>query len=346
MKRAAGAAFLLILVGLMAMAIAGDKAPTAAPATKPASEPMVTRFYDVRDLITDVPDFAAPELVLPANAIQGGGGNTSLFGSPREISGPTRQEIIEQIMTSIDAAIDPDSWKAVGGGAGVIRNDRGVLIVTQTAANQKRLDEFLSQYRKAFLPVPIRIRAHWILTRRGDLAASLRPVEAHLAAPHAAGDAKSAASALLQADEASLDKIPGAVHFRGEIVCMSGQHISLTTTNTRSTTAATEVGGLVLNVGNILSPDRANVLLLISSQWSDPLPGTAQLPTTRPADTAEVNRALHDLRTAVRVPWGKSILVGGMTLDPTPAADRANPQQVGDEPVQMYLFIEATMQPN
>jgi hypothetical protein len=355
MKRAVAAVVVLVGIGLITIAIASDTPP--APKTRIAGEPLVTQFYDIRDLIQYIPDFAPPEPPLPTQAVETSG-ETNLFGTAqKEYVGPTREEVVDQIAKSI-MAIDPDSWKDAnaGGTADYITDpDRRMLIINQTPANQKRIGEFLSQYRKAFLPTSVRIRAHWIMARRSDLEAGLRPVESGPATRPAASDAGSSTSALLQADETSLDKIAGAVHFRGEVVCLTGQRVCLSAANTRTTTTVTvdannhameqsfpQTGGLILDVTNTPDADRTGTLLIIRSQWRNPL--ASPQPPTHVGDSAEFTDGLHALRTSVRVPLRKNILIGGMTLDPRPSAAPAKTAQAGEEPVQMYLFVEATAQ--
>ena len=42
---------------------------------------------------------------------------------------------------------------------------------------------------------------------------------------------------------------------------------------------------------------------------------------------------LHELKTSARVPLGKMVLIGGMTVDPNAGAPQGS---------QLYLFVEVT----
>lgn len=140
----------------------------------------LTRVYDIRDLIINIPDFTnAPIFDLTSLSNQnsggggygggggvgggggfgggGGGGGSSggLFGNSgqnqqqnQQQTGPTRQELVDSIIKLITDTIAPDSWRDAGGSVGAIKELQGQLIVTQTPENQKALVNLLEQLRE------------------------------------------------------------------------------------------------------------------------------------------------------------------------------------------------------
>ncbi|MDB5330413.1 MAG: hypothetical protein JWP03_1564 [Phycisphaerales bacterium] len=138
------------------------------------SKNTITRVYDIRDLIINIPDFTdAPDFSLNSTSNnsnqnpQGGGGigagggggqqgqqTNNLFGNSgsgqgnKEDAGPTRQELVEQITKLITETVAPDSWRDAGGSVGAVRELQGQLIVTQTPENQHSLVDLLEKLRE------------------------------------------------------------------------------------------------------------------------------------------------------------------------------------------------------
>ena len=134
------------------------------------SKNTLTRVYDIRDLIINIPDFVdAPDFSLNStsnnqnqnpqggggiggagNNNGGGGGGQGLFNdtSNKEKLGPGRAELVEEITKLITDTVAPDSWRDSGGTVGSIRELQGQLIVTQTPENQKQLVNLLEQLRE------------------------------------------------------------------------------------------------------------------------------------------------------------------------------------------------------
>ena len=141
----------------------------------------ITRVYDIRDLIINIPDFTdAPNFDLNSisnqsqqqggaggggvggGGVGGGGGSGSqqgLFGGSygggssgaggnREGPGPTRQELVDQITKLVTDTVQSDSWRDNGGNVGSLRELQGQLIVTQTPENQHSLMNLLEQLRE------------------------------------------------------------------------------------------------------------------------------------------------------------------------------------------------------
>ena len=132
---------------------------------------IVTRVYDIRDLIINIPDFTdAPDFDLnstsnsqsqsrkaaagsAAAAAAAAGGGDGLFGgsgagtTARKPARPAT-ELVDDITKLITETVASDSWKDTGGSVGAIQELQGQLIVTQTPENQPPLVNLLEQLRE------------------------------------------------------------------------------------------------------------------------------------------------------------------------------------------------------
>jgi len=109
----------------------------------------ITRIYDIRDLLMEVPDFTdAPNFSLDSASTRGGGGGgggrggggggggggQGLFGGNsnsqdrEQDKGKTREERADEILTLIKDTISPDIW-ADNGGTATIRYFNGSIVV-------------------------------------------------------------------------------------------------------------------------------------------------------------------------------------------------------------------------
>lgn len=133
---------------------------------------VITRVYDIRDLIINIPDFDnAPDFNLQAGGGSGGGGGQQLFsggGGNEEDEGPTRTELVDQIIQLIQDTIASDSWKDNGGAVGSVRELQGQLIVTQTPENQRQLVRLLEQLRET-RAIQVTIEARFLSVQRNFL---------------------------------------------------------------------------------------------------------------------------------------------------------------------------------
>jgi type II secretory pathway component GspD/PulD (secretin) len=142
----------------------------------------VTRVYDIRDMIIDIPDYTAPQFDLDQDQGQssgrgggGGQGGGSLFGGAggttsldEQDRGPTRLELVDSIISLIQDTVAPDSWREMGGTVGSIRELSGQLIVTQTAENQRELTRLLSQLRET-RAIQVTVEARFLTVQRNFL---------------------------------------------------------------------------------------------------------------------------------------------------------------------------------
>jgi type II secretory pathway component GspD/PulD (secretin) len=146
----------------------------------------LTRVYDIRDLILQVPDFTeAPNFSLQSTSTRGGGaqgggggggagGGGGLFGNSSQDSDTeekglkSRDELVEEITKLIQETVDPDSWRDNGGSVGAVRELSGQLIVTQTPENQRQLVNLLEQLRET-RAIQVTVEARFLTVQRNFL---------------------------------------------------------------------------------------------------------------------------------------------------------------------------------
>jgi general secretion pathway protein D len=154
---------------------------------------VVTRVFDIRDLLVEVPDFDnAPSFSLDDQSGNGsgggggggrggggggrggggGGGGGGLFGNSggqeQKEKTQTLQERMDALTKLIQETIDPTSWRDAGGSVGGIRALNGQLIVTQTPENQRGLVNLLQQLREA-RAIQITIEARFLSVSKNFL---------------------------------------------------------------------------------------------------------------------------------------------------------------------------------
>src|SRR2546426_114554 len=101
--------FSLILAVLCASSI------LAAPATAPAEETkVVTRVYDINDLLWQINDYPAASGAIPGAAA---GENKS-----------SRQELVDNMTKLIEDTVATETWRDNGGADGALREMNGRLI--------------------------------------------------------------------------------------------------------------------------------------------------------------------------------------------------------------------------
>jgi hypothetical protein len=319
---------------------------------------LITRVYDIRDLIMDIRDFpftGAIGMPVEEGAMGGGGGGQSLFGGGqgaeehKERKEQTRAERAEQLTKLIMETVEPGSWREAGGAIGSIREVSGMLIVTQTKDAHALIADVFRQLRET--NGAVRIRADWVLLEPDDVATMLAD----------AADAPAAAPKPI--DPKALASLPQeAVHYRAELSCFSGQTVSMSSGRGRTVVydqepvvaqGAVAAGptirqvqaGVALEVSPLVIADAGSAVVEVAAkvvQWDDSVPATQPVVMTVKSDeTATIkggsvdrlNLVSQSLRTTVRVPLDKPVLVGGMTLEPTTAAARGP---------QLYLILRVT----
>jgi type II secretory pathway component GspD/PulD (secretin) len=153
---------------------------------KELNKNVVTRRYDINDLLFVAPDYNnAPDLSLQ-NASQGqsagggaGGGagaqSQSLFqqnGSQTQQQNSTadRSSRIDEIKQYITQNVDTNSWKDNGGDTGSISSSplRAILLITQTPENQHKIQAVLDSLR-ASQALQVSIETRFLVVQRNYL---------------------------------------------------------------------------------------------------------------------------------------------------------------------------------
>jgi hypothetical protein len=241
--------------------------------------------------------------------------------------------------------VDPSSW-ADNGGFGAMRVLGGMLVVSQTPANQQSLAAMLQQIRAESSRL-VTVKAHWVLLSSADYDALLPRGD----------EKKTSAASEVNAD--ALAKLGDKVlHYRGQTSCFNGQTVHLASGRGRTSITDIEAvtgdqvglynavpqivqAGAMLQLTPMLGQDGKQAVVdlqSVVSEWDEPAAGKEVLePTTRPGAASaivdRINVVVQQLRTTVQVPVGKPVLVGGMTFEPTAKTPNAP---------QLYLIIEVT----
>src|SRR4051812_7480041 len=153
-------AFILLVVMFSGICLAQ---PTTAPA--PSNVEIVTRVYDVSDMIWRKNDYPAsgaeamPGGFAPGGqGLYGGGGG----GGPGPVQPGQDRGPAGDIIHLITDTIAPDTWKDNGGTIGSMREFSGQLVVSQTAENHKLLADLFQQLREGRGRMVV-VRAYWLL---------------------------------------------------------------------------------------------------------------------------------------------------------------------------------------
>src|ERR1043166_4858545 len=133
------------------MVLLSTPAPAARPAGTEPSDELITRVYDVSDLIRPPRTYAtagmAPPGMPPGVGGPGFGGLTFGPGMEAAPGAPEPAAINGNgLATLVINSIAPESWRP--GADGTITVQRGLLIVSQTPQRQARIADLLAQLRQ------------------------------------------------------------------------------------------------------------------------------------------------------------------------------------------------------
>lgn len=343
----------IAVVGLAALAPAVSAQD--APRQTTEDRTVVTRVYEVSDLSRRAPDFPAPRNLLeqpsarpiplpPAQQILVNGKPLSVPSRPQE-SGPEQASLdwkLRELVPTIQGAIEPDSWRDTGGAIGSVRVLGDNLIITHTPQTHEQIGRLLEALRTSRGGI-VRIRADWLLLKPEQLASIL--------------EKNPATATLPDVNREALSQLPAdAYHYRGETVAMNHQTVHLGSGLGR--TVLTDLDPVVANGAAAYDPQiemfdsgvlmqvtptviqSAGVTLLdLEARMGEWGPGAFEQvpmgPATQPAGPHAIERVsqyVQRLATTVRVPLGKPVLVGGMTMRPSLESPDSR---------QLYLVLQA-----
>jgi hypothetical protein len=217
-----------------------------------------------------------------------------------------------------------------------------LLIVSQHQEQQAQIEQLLKDMRAESRPAKIvTIRADWILLEPNQIDSVTKPL-----------DDKSEPNVKVVDLEAA-QKLNPKAHYRGQITCFDGQTVSIASIQGQSATTVVQPvvaeqataynpvvkipqSGATLQITPQISRDGATAVADVQSIVSD----VRHLPTTQPTNTEmaweavdKLNIQAQQLKTALRLPLGRPILVGGMTVAPDLTSGGHG---------QLYLVIELT----
>lgn len=270
---------------------------------------------------------------------------------------------IDDLVQTITSTIAPETWQERGGEA-VITPLGGMLVIKQTGAAHTEITELLRGITVGGMSKTVTVEAHWL----------------HLG-PEDVDKLKTGDKSPAIVDPAVLKELAAsAPGYRGRITCFSDQTVHIASGHRRTfiTSAVPTVGfgsvgyapqvsipnvGLLLQVHpSLVSGDQAIVNLestitrlreagqpvRLSSTFQPAEgglegQGTIKVPGGETAVVIDrVNLQAECLATTIRVPLGKPVLVGGMTVvsdeksEKKPAGDNEEPGK------DLYLFLQLT----
>jgi hypothetical protein len=308
----------------------------------PPAKPLVTRTYEIADLIFVAEDHPLNGDFVPLPGINQTASNQnqpSLFNNQQQPQQPQawqeRAARFDEVKKFITDNVDTTTWKDNGGDIGSISSSplRASMIITTTAENQKAIQDRLDDLRRGIHIM--RIRADWLTLSPGQIEKLQK-------------NGPDDTAVLPEISRDLLRALPETtVHYSGSIVCFNGQTVHITSGRAKTvvTTLTPVVApysvamdptvskiheGIALEVTPTLAGDSAivDLLSIITEPNRSVIPPTTQ--STMQA-LEHIDSLLQDFRTTVRVPLNKPILIGGSTADPNP-----------DHPAgrQLYLVIQ------
>jgi hypothetical protein len=306
------------------------------PATAPsqASAPTITRSFDVRSLLTGMPSYPLEASMIPG-ADEAPSGNNARDASP-----PGAQASVDSLIKLVVDSVAPNTWRDSGGSIGSIREYQGRLVVTQTAENMNSVQQVLDSL-SSVSPANVRMNAEWVWLKPEQLQ-SLRDRF------HGPGDAT------MIVDEKTLGQLE--LYSRGQTTGFDGQTVHIasialhhyvsdatpvvaTGVGAYAPTISTVKSGVALQITPHLLPEGlvrldlfnvvADVRGIADTDIALPLGAT-----TLPAESSIVERPTvqtAQLRTTVRIPLGKNVVIGGMPIN-----HGTGPAAQG----QLYLIVD------
>jgi len=296
----------------------------------PDQEPtLFLKMYDVKDLLCPRKDHPYCESGLPTfNATFTGWIITHagpLFpGGGEPEPPPGWNELIGTIQVVVNSQRDPDvaAWTDNGGPA-CIEYLPSVLVVTQTAAGHKKIEDFLAQYRRCLHGgATVTISAKW-MQLNADKAEGLTGARG-------GADVQEVAPAALK--DAGAQTV-----YSGQVRCLDCQTVHLVAAEYQAYVADVEPAadgtlnpwvsamliGPMLEVRPVLSPDGQSVVLDVRSFVTE-LKGMRSWPLPdfrRTEDNADTQKPaidipcvyVHTFASTAKAPLGKLVLIGGMT---------------------------------
>jgi beta-lactamase regulating signal transducer with metallopeptidase domain len=354
-----GIAGLVLFCIVGCAALTDPKRPAAAPTSStekqraddgPADE-VITRVYDVRDLVVAIPDFNS-EVDFPS--VPRGPSTQKTKPAEHATTTPSRAELAAMIIDLIRGTIDPDSWSVHG--PGLIRELSGQLIITQRRSNQEQILAILKQLRQS-RAIQMMVETRFVVLDREllkTLPASLRD--------HVAGAFEQSKSAAVYLDDQEVQQLLAAMQRNPRSQILTSPRLTLfngqrayvlVSTQTAYVADLTVVrnkkdnsvsydpvidtvdSGVIVDVQGTVSSDRRYVTLTLRPRLMvlqriervpfDNVPDDQRSVEPKPTVQRPVV-SVRQLKTTVSVPDGGTLLLGGQALAP----EGLNPKEQKD----------------
>lgn len=283
----------------------------------------VTRVYDIRDMIIEVPDYTSEKPAPQTQPVD-----------PAKV----RAKNVEQVTDLIKETVDPDSWRENGGSVGALREIQGQLIITQTQENQRSIAVLLDQLRET-RAVQITVESRFLTLDPAALDESLRqklvPTFQNKDKPGVTfltdEDVAAVLRATQQQKESTIITAPRITLFNGQraYVMASTQRAYVsgyTATKQADGKAKWEPqvsvteAGVTLDVMAVCSADRKYATLTLRPELKrlvgmrdEPFHGSPDAPSDLMIQVPQITA--QRLQTTVSVPDGHVLLLGGLMAE-------------------------------
>jgi beta-lactamase regulating signal transducer with metallopeptidase domain len=284
----------------------------------------LTRVYDIRDLIVEIPDFST--------------GPTFSLPQTRPDPAKQRADHIQEVTDLIKETVDPDSWRENGGTVGAMREIQGQLIVTQTPQIHQQIAALLTQLREP-RGVQVMVESRFVTLDPATLDESLRqklmPSFQSKDKPGVAfltdEDVQAVLGATKQQEQSTIITAPRLTLFNGQrayvMVGTDRAYVSgFTATKQGDGKTKWEPetsiahAGVTLDVSATCSADRKYVTLTLRPESSrlvgmstKPFPGPADAPKDLMVEVPQITA--QRLQTSASIPDRQTLLLGGVVAD-------------------------------
>ena len=296
----------------------------------------LTKVYDIRDLIAEVPDYAPTGEPKPEPKPQ-----------PTTQPGPS---LAEQIATLIQETVEPDAWRDAGGTVGSIRELSGQFIITATPQMHEQIVNLLHQLREA-RGVQVSVEARFI-------AITPALLDKALGGKLRGSLAKSSEATVWQLTDAQVDAVLREAQQAENSTLLTAPRITLFNGQRAHVTVSTETAyvsgftifkkdggetryepkigtaqsGILLDVRATASADRRQAVLTLKPKLSR----LAALRVAPYMDAKDLSiqvpeLVVHELQTTLSIPDRGTALIGGFTVSDAPAAKALTATVEADE---------------
>ena len=287
----------------------------------------LTRVYDIRDLIAEVPDYTPESEPLPA---------------PTTKPEPTvTEQLVREITQLIQEVVEPDAWRDRGGSIASIKELERQLIITATPEMHEQIKGLLGQLRES-RGVQVTVEARFITV---DQAAMDQALGGRLKGTMG----KSGEATVWQLDDDEVRKVLDSTQKAAQATILTAPRLTLFSGQRGHVTVSTQTAyvssftvikkdggetryepkidvissGITLDLRATMTSDRKYATLTLKPQLSRL---ESLIPVTYPDAkdlTIQVPRlSVHELQTTLTVPDRGTALIGGFTesLQSTAAA--------------------------